>query len=208
MNPLLSGVKTLWDLLQELYEKRWVRYLMAALFPLFGILLGVMALQGIQLHTISGTIGTVAIRTDSQTGDYQEHLITLAGSTTHYTIQVNYFTPTLAQDGIVVGQRVEMWYEDKRPFFDPDVDAIQVYDASGTPTRYVTSAYTDPVGANRNNLITAGSFLLLGVLALAAAIWVPTKDDKETARAAPTPATRPNYGEYVLGSPRRPPEAG
>lgn len=207
MNPI-SGVKTLWDLLQELYEKRWVRYLMAVLFPLFGILLGIMALQGIQLHTISGTISTVQIRTDSQSGDYQEHLIQLAGSTTHYTIQVGYFTPTLAQDGIAVGQRVDLWYEDRRPFFDPDVDAIQIEDASGTPTQYVTSAYTDPVGANGTNLITAGIFLLLGVFALAAAIWVPTKDDKESSRAAPKPGIRRTYGEYVLGSSRRPPDAG
>lgn len=201
-------MKTLWDLLQTMYEKRWVRYLVAVAFPLFSILIGVQALMGIQLHTVSGTIATVAIRRDNQSGDYQEHLISLVGSTTHYAVQVTFFTPTLAQDALAVGQRVDLWYEDRRPFFDPDVDAIQIYDTSGTPTMYVTNAYADPVGTNRGNLITAGVFALIGVLALVSAIWVPVKGETDASSATPKSPGRTGYGEMVLGSTPRSPDGG
>lgn len=195
----MEGVKTLWDLLQEMIEKRWVRYLVGVLSPLIGILLAAQALLGMQIYSVSGTVSSVAIKTDSSSGEYKEHLIALVGSTTHYSVEATYFTPTLAQDALAAGEPVEFWYE-QTPLLDPDVVALQIDDASGTSTKYVSNAYTDPLGTRAGNLITAGVFVLLGLLALAAGIWLPSKGEDE----APTkPAqAKTGYGQSVVGPPR------
>jgi hypothetical protein len=151
-------MKTVWDLLKLMIVKRWVRYLVATLFPLCGVLLGAQALLGTSLHTASGTIRSVEIQRDSQSGAYREHLIALIGGTAHYSVQVNYFTPALSPAALAVGEQVTLWYM-QVPLFDPDVVAIQIYQANGASTKYVTHSYADPEGARRGNLITAGIFL-------------------------------------------------
>lgn len=204
-------MKTLWDLLKELADKRWVRYLVAGLFPLIGVLLGAQALWGMQLHTTSGTIRTVEIRRDSQSGAYQEHLIALDGGTTHYSVEVNSFTPTLSQDALNAGEHVTLWYT-QVPLFDPDVLAIQIDTADGSATKYVTQAYSDPAGTRTGNLVTAGAFVLLGLLALVAAIWLPATGEAGKRGASPASArgatTKPSFGEMVVGPSRRPPDTG
>jgi hypothetical protein len=62
-------VETLWDLLKEMISKRWVRYLVAALFPLFGVLIALQALIGMRIQTASGVIHSIEIRRDAQTGE-------------------------------------------------------------------------------------------------------------------------------------------
>lgn len=197
----MESVKTLWALLQALIEKRWARYVVGAVFLAIGLLLAAQALMGMQVYTASGTIRSVEIQTDSSTSKYTQTLITLAGDATRYTVQVGYFSPALAADGLSVGERVDLWYE-RPPLFDPDVIAVQRYDASGAPTKYVTNAYIDPLGARRGNLIAAATFTLLGLLALAAGLWLPTESEvsasKQSARAKTT------YGQSVVGPPRQP----
>jgi hypothetical protein len=195
----METVKTTWDLLNEMIEKRWVRYLVGALFPVLGVLLGAQALFGMQMHTASGTIRSIAIETHSSSGKYQDNMIALAGGTTHYRVEVNSFTPALSQDGFSVGQHIDLWYE-QTPLFDPDVVALHIYDASGTPTSYVSHAYTDPVGTRSTNLITAAVFVLLGLLALAAGLWLPTKG--ETGEQETPAQAKTSYGQSVVGPPR------
>src|SRR5260370_10584116 len=123
-------MKTVWDLVTEMIEKRWVRYLAAAFFPFFGVLIGVQALLGMQIHTVGGMIRNVEIKRDSQSGEYLEHLLALDGGTTHYSVKVNEFTPTLSQDTLTEGEHVVLWYVQgyvQVPLFDPDVLAMQVY---------------------------------------------------------------------------------
>lgn len=198
----MQSVKTLWDVLKELVENRRMRYVFGILAPVIGILVCAQALFGMQVFTVSGTIRSVQIRTDSQTGEYQEHLIALDNGTTHYAIEVNYFTPTLSRNALTTGEQIDLWYEET-PLLDPDVVALRIYDASGTPTKYTSSAYTDPVGARRTNLILAGSLVILGLLALAAARWLPTVGaEGKGPKASATTTT--SYGQSVVGSPRRP----
>jgi hypothetical protein len=199
-------VSAIRDLLRMMIDKRWVRYLVGVMFPLLGVLVGAQALAGTTLHEVSGAIHTVVIQRDSH-GAYEDHLLTLDGATTHYDVEVDAFTPTLAPDAFAVGQRVDLWYAE-RPLFDPDVYALQLYDTSGVATRYTTSAYTDPAGARRGNLITAGVFIALGLLALVAAIWAPVpggEDHHDQPASGKAPA---NYGELVVGPPRRPRDDG
>jgi hypothetical protein len=199
-------MSTFRSLLRMMIDKRWVRYLVGVMFPLIGVLIGAQALGGTSVHAVSGTIRTVEIRHDSH-GDYQEHLIALNGATTHYIVEVNYFTPTLAEGAFAVNQRVDLWYVE-RPLFDPDVLALQLYDASGVAAKYTTSAFTDPAGTSRGNLITAAVFIALGLLALIAAIWLPVPG--EASRRGPSAGsthgkTPANYGEMVVGPRRQPP---
>jgi hypothetical protein len=199
-------MSTFRSLLRIMIDKRWVRYLVGVMFPLIGVLVGALAITGTAIHEVSGTIHTVVIERDSH-GAYQDHLITLDGATTHYNVGANYFTPALAEDVFGVGQRVDLWYEE-RPLFDPDVLALRVYDASGAATRYTTSAYTDPAGTRRGDLITAGVFVLLGVLALIAAIWLPVPGEAGRIAGPASGKAPANYGEMVVGPRRQPPGAG
>jgi hypothetical protein len=199
-------MSTFHSLLRLMIDKRWVRYLVGVMFPLIGVLVGALAITGTMIHEVSGTIRTVVIERDSH-GAYQDHLISLDGATTHYNVGATYFTPPLAEDAFGVGQRVDLWYEE-RPLFDPDVLALRLYDASGAATRYTTSAYTDPEGTRQGNVITAGVFILLGLLALVAAIWLPVPREA-TQQVGPASGKAPvNYGELVVGPRRQPPDAG
>ena len=196
----MESLKTRWDLLQALIENRWARYVVGVVFLALGLLLGAQTLMGMRVCTASGTIRSVEVQTDSSTGKYAQTLITLTGGTTRYAVQVGYFSPTLAADGLSVGERVNLWYE-RPPLFDPDVIALQSYAASGAPTKYVTSAYTDPVGARRGNLIATATFLALGLLTLAAGRWLPTASEVD---AAGKSTKKPTYGQTVVGPPRQP----
>jgi len=202
-------VKTLWDLLKEMISKRWVRYLVAALFPLFGVLIALQALIGMRIQTASGVIRSVEIRRDSQSGAYQEHLLTLDAGATHYILRVNEFTPTLPDGALRAGERVDLWYI-QVPLLDPDVVAIQTYDTvGGTLARYVTDADAHPQSTRSSNLITAGVFVLLGLLALAAALWLPVRGESSASAAerkgsklVEQAASPTRYGEWVVGPSR------
>jgi len=204
----MAGVKTLWDLLTEMISKRWMRYLAAALFSIGGVLIALQALIGMQIQMASGVIRTIEIRRDAQTGDYQEHLLTLdTTGNTHYVLEVGYFTPALAQDALREGERIDLWYE-QTPLLDPDVVAIQTYDAAGgTPLKYVSDAYAHPENTRTSTLVTGGVFVLLGLLALAAAIWLPVRGESSAERkgskSAEQPASPPRYGEWVVGPSRQ-----
>jgi hypothetical protein len=203
-------MKTLWDLLNEMIDKRWVRYLAGGGFCVIGILLGVQSLLGVQLHMAKGTIRSVEVKVDSQTGDYQEHLISLDGQTTHYSLEVNEFTPGLSQDAVKEGQRVVLWYT-QIPLFDPDVLAIQIFGTNGTPTKYVTNAYSDPVGTVRGNLITSVIFVFLGILSFVSALWLPVRRESGVPATSQSTlgnrnASRTSYGDMVLGPAPRPPD--
>jgi hypothetical protein len=202
MEVLWHQVKTVWDLLQELIAKRWVRYLAAAIFIACGLLVGALALAGWRIQTVSGVVRTVKIERDAQTGDYQDHLLTLDGSPTAYTLTAGDFAPALPSDALRVAERVDLWYTQTPPF-DPDVVALQIYDANGTPMQYTTSFYADPAGGRASNLVTAAAFILAGLLALVAAIWLPVRAEPGAARdSADRPAKQARYGESVVG-PRR-----
>ncbi len=205
MKVLWDQLKTLWDLLEEMISKRWVRYLVAVGFSLCGILIGVQALIGMQIRTASGVVASVQIRRDMQTGDYQEHLLTLEGSTTHYAVRADEFTPPLPAGTLQEAERVDLWYV-QVPLFDPEVVALQVYDpAGGAPTKYATQAYTHPEGVRSSNVVTSGVFLLIGVLALVAAMWLPVRAEANEARTpADQQAGPPRYGEWVVGPGRQP----
>jgi hypothetical protein len=201
----MQALKTLWDLLKEMLSKRWVRYLVAALFCIFGVLLALQALIGMQIQTVSGVIRTIEIRRDAQSGEYKEHLLTLDSGNTHYTLEAGYFIPTLGEDTLREGEQIDLWYEQTPPF-DPDIVAIQVYDVQGgPPTKYVTDAYAHPQNTRTSNLVTGGVFVLLGLLAIAAAIWLPMRDESGGERKGGKPAEQlasaPRYGEWVVGPP-------
>lgn len=205
MQAMWDHLKTLRDLLEAMISKRWVRYLVAAGFSLFGILIGIQALIGMQIRTASGVVHSIQIKRDMQTGDYQEHLLTLDGSTMHYAVEADAFTPPLPAGALQEAERVDLWYV-QVPLFDPEVVALQVYDpAGGAPTKYTTQAYTNPEGARSSNVVTSGVFLLIGLLALVAAIWLPVRAEANESRTpADQQAGPPRYGEWVVGPDRQP----
>jgi hypothetical protein len=194
---MMAAIQTLFDLLKMVYEKRWVRYLTAALFLLIAALLMLQWYVGMQTQTASGVIAHVTITRDARSGEYQEHRVVLAGRRDSFIVEKQYFSPALSDNALQPGAQVDLWYVQTPPF-DPNVIALQITDTSGVTTKYVTKAYTDPEGARLTGLVTAGVLSLFGVLSLIAAIWLPApkRPSGGGKRAAPS------YGDSVVGPPR------
>jgi hypothetical protein len=193
---MMGAIQTVFDLLKTLYEKRWVRYLAAALFLVIAALLALQWYVGMQVQTASGVIASVTIARDASSGEYQEHRVTLEGRRDSFIVEKQYFSPTLSDDALQQGAQVEFWYVQTPPF-DPNVIALQITDASGVTTKYVTKAYMDPQSTQMTDLITSGAFALLGLLALLAAIWLPAPVRSNSGRKQ----AAPNYGDSVVGPP-------
>jgi hypothetical protein len=189
-------MKTSFDLLKMMYDKRWVRYLSAIIFLIIAALLALQWYAGMQVQTASGVIASVTIIREANSGDYREHRVKLEEQNDSFVVEKQYFTPRLSDDALQQGAQVEFWYVQTPPL-DPNVIALQVTDASGA-MKYATPAYTDPQSARMTGLITAGVFALLGLLALIAAIWLPAPGRSSSGRKQ----AAPNYGDSVVGPPR------
>ena len=190
-------MKTFFDLLKMMYDKRWVRYLAAVIFLLIAALLALQWYVGMQVQTASGVIANVSITRDASSGAYQEHRVKLEGRRDSFIVERQYFSPALNDDTLQPGAQIVFWYVQMPPF-DPNVIALQITDGSGVTTEYVTKAYTDPQSARMTGLVAAGAFALLGVLALIAAIWLPAPGHTNGGRIQATP----NYGDSVIGPPK------
>ncbi len=194
----MGAIQTLFDLLKMLYEKRWVRYLTAAIFLLVASLLALQWYVGMQTQTASGVIASVSIARDASSGEYQEHRVKLGGRRDSFIVERQYFSPELNDDTLQPGAQIVFWYVQTPPF-DPNVIALQITDGSGVTTEYVTKAYTDPHSARMTGLVTAGILALFGLLSLIAAIWLPAPGRSNGGQKQATL----NYGDSVVGPPRQ-----
>jgi hypothetical protein len=190
-------MKTFFDLLKMMYDKRWVRYLTAVIFLVIAALLTLQWYVGMQIQTASGVIASVTITRDASSGEYQEHRVKLEGRNDSFIVEKQYFSPTLNDDTLQPGAQIVFWYVQTPPF-DPNAIALQITDGSGVTTEYVTKAYTDPQHARMTGLVTVGVLALFGLLALIAAIWLPAPRRSNGGRKQ---AAR-NYGDSVVGPPR------
>lgn len=189
----------MFSLIRLLILTRWFRYLIAGILFASAIGTTITAFDVTNIQMKSGTAATLADVVDAQTNTYQYSQLTLVGNSATYEFDRSKFTPALDNTRFVKGGKVDLWYV-QTPFNNPSVVALQIYDEQGAnPVKYVTADYTHPEDARNRNLIAPAVFLMLGLAAIAAAIFLPAA---RSSRRMPVPT--PSYGASVLSAGQRP----
>lgn len=177
---------------------RWMRYLIAAVVLACAVMVALSGVFAQQISQTNGTFDKLTQFTDSKTGAYKYDTFTFASGATQYQIDVTEFSPALSEADLKAASSAKVWYI-QEPFNDPSVVAIQLDpDASASPTKYVTNAYTNPGQVLTSNLILGGVFLVIALLIGAAGRFLPAPmSDRRKA------LKQRGYGELVVGAPSK-----
>lgn len=194
---------------------RWGRFLIAGIALVVAIILGVSAFVPHTVHTKSGVVQDLYIRTDSESGSYISNRIALVGDSAQYIYVRTQFTPTLSDDTVGNSTAIDLWYTDGNN--EEDVIAIQLHDNAGNVTKYVSDAYTHPEDARNSSLIGAGVFVAIALILALIALFVPTMSSRPNTRNKKTkgpgqpeyaqarvPAGQSQYGQPQYSQPQSP----
>lgn len=181
---------------------RWARYLVAAVALFAAAASGINAVARFDIQHSSGTVKALYVDTDAQTGVYKYNRLTLDETTTSYIFVRDQFTPALGEDIFQPGTRVDLWFT-QSPLNDPDVVAVRRDDVGADPTMYVTGGYTHPQDRANGDLIQEGMFGGVGLLAIAAVVFLPASARRRARSKAGIDVNGAGYGATVVGQPQR-----
>lgn len=173
------------SLIRAVVFRRWGRYLLAVMFLVGAILVGVMAFANTTYYTKTETLSDAAAIVDKDSGAYQYSELTFSGDPATYQLTESDFSPKLTDDAWVKAGTVDFSYS-KPLTGDPQIVAITLRDEQdANPVKYVTHMYTNPVEERNNYFLGSGLCVLLAILLFAAGRFLPVVTVRRKAAPAP-----------------------